>query len=387
MSPTSIPPKPRARAVDPLRVLALSSYPNEAAATRFRLTQYVAPLVERGIVLDVRPFLTPEQFDQLYRHRSRTKVALGLFGSMLRRARDVVTSGRVDAVLVQREAMLLGPPLIEFLISRGLGKPMVLDLDDATYLRYTSPTHGRLADRLKWFGKTDDLIRWARVVTCGNTVIADYVASKGTRATVIPTVVDTDLFRPRSSPERSDPPIIGWIGSHSTFPYLESIFPAIERLARTHRFRLRVVGSGRTEIRIPGVEVECRPWRIDREIEEFRSLDIGLYPIVEDAWSAGKSGFKSIQYLAVGVPFVVSPVGACSKIGESEVTHLAASSPDAWHEAIGTLLGDEDRRRRMGDAGRRHALAHYTVDAQADQLAAAIHDATGRTPDIERRPA
>ena len=38
-------------------VLALSSYPVEAAATRYRLVQYVAALAMRGITLEIRPFL------------------------------------------------------------------------------------------------------------------------------------------------------------------------------------------------------------------------------------------------------------------------------------------------------------------------------------------
>ena len=46
------------------------------------------------------------------------------------------------------------------------------------------------------FGKTNDLIRWAKVVTCGNRSIAEYVTSRGGRARVIPTVVDTERFRP-----------------------------------------------------------------------------------------------------------------------------------------------------------------------------------------------
>ena len=60
----------------------------------------------------------------------------------------------VDAVFVQREAMLLGPPVVEYLIVRVFKKPMILDLDDATY-RYQSPTYGRWAGVLKCFGKTN----------------------------------------------------------------------------------------------------------------------------------------------------------------------------------------------------------------------------------------
>ena len=353
-----------------MNVLALSSHPVEAAATRYRLVQYVAPLAERGIRLDVRPFLDSRVFASLYRRGELARTAVGILGAAVRRLGDVVAARGIDVLLVQREAMILGPPLAEWLMTRVGNCPMVLDLDDATYIAYSSPTYGRLGKVLKWPGKTDRLIRWASVVTCGNRTIAEYVRSQGTYAVVIPTVVDTDRFRPASGPNRRDPSVsvIGWIGTHSTYPYLESIFPALQDLARSHRFLLKVIGSGRDRIRVPGVSVETLDWSLEREVEDFQALDIGLYPIVDDGWSAGKSGFKAIQYMAVGIPHVVTPLGACAEIGESGVTHFCASSRDEWCGALSCLFQDGELRERMGESGRQHALRHYHLSVQAERL-------------------
>jgi glycosyltransferase involved in cell wall biosynthesis len=364
---------------DFMKVLALASYPIEMAATRYRLAQFVAPLMERGIELTIRPFLDSELSASLYKRSEWPRTTLGLLRSAVRRIADVSKASRADVLLVQREAMIFGPPVVEWLATR-LGRcPMVLDLDDAIYVRYLSPTYGRLGSALKWFSKTDDLIRWARVVTCGNRTIAEYVSAKGARASIIPTVVDTEKFRPATGRTDGDEvPVLGWVGTHSTYPYLASIFPALQRLARDFRFRLKVVGAGQDEIELPGVEVESLAWNLEREIADFQSFDIGLYPIVEDEWSAGKSGFKSVQYMAVGIPFVVTPVGACAEIGEPEVTHFAARSPDDWYAALARLLSDESLRRKMGEAGRAHALQYYTVAAQADKLAEALRTAAGK---------
>jgi glycosyltransferase involved in cell wall biosynthesis len=170
-------------------------------------------------------------------------------------------------------------------------------------------------------------------------------------------------------------PVLGWIGTHATYQYLASIFPALQQLARDFHFRLKVVGAGRDEIKVPGVEVENLTWNLGREIADFQSFDIGLYPIIEDERSTGKSGFKSVQYMAVGIPFVVTPVGACAEIGEPDVTHVVARSQDEWCAALARLLLDTEMRREMGVAGRRHALQHYTVASQADKLAAALRAA------------
>lgn len=365
-----------------MKVLALASYPIEAAATRYRLYQFVDPLAERGITLDVRPFLDSQQFKEFYKRAGFGRKALGLMRSALSRLGDIWAASDADVLLVQREAMMFGPPLIEWLATRLARCPMVLDLDDATYVSYTSPTYGRFGSALKWFGKTDDLIRWAKVVTCGNRFIAEYATDKGTRAVVIPTVVDTDRFRPLADATAREPVVLGWIGTHSTFPYLKSIFPALQELARTHPFKLKIVGAGDQSSELDGVEVESLAWSLEREIEDFQSFDIGLYPIDIDQygreWASGKSGFKAIQYMAVGIPYVATPIAACAEIGEAGITHLFATTHEEWRETLAKLISEMGLRRRMGEAGRRHALEHYTVAAQADKLSQALREATGK---------
>ena len=384
-----------------MKVLALASYPKEAAATRYRLEQFVAPLAERGICLTIRPFIDSDLFEQLYRRKSWPRTAIGLMKSALLRSSDVLVARQAEVVLIQREAMIFGPPVIEWLTTRLLKRPMVLDLDDATYVSYTSPTYGDFGKSLKWFGKTDDLIRWATIVICGNRSIAEYVSSKGVRARVIPTVVDTEVFRPACPPANAGGPdndrpvdaggidkpshrtnsrvVLGWIGTHSTLPYLESIFPVLSELARNHDFRLKIVGAGKDEIRIPGVEVENLRWSLEREVQDFQSIDIGLYPIdaslYSGKWAAGKSGFKAIQYMAVGIPYVATPVGASKELGEVGVTHFFASNHQEWRNALAELIVNADKRKQMGAAGRWHVTKNFALPAQADKLAAVLREA------------
>ena len=358
-----------------MKVLALASYPTEAACTRYRVEQFVEPLAERGITMVVRPFMDSALFDSLYQHRSWPGTAAGLMKSALLRLRDVIAATGADVIFIQREAMLFGPPVTEWLVNRVLRRPMVLDLDDATYVPYTSPTYGRFTKALKFFGKTDHLIRWSRTVVCGNQTIAEYVSSKGGHTEIIPTVVDLEKFRPRESRDDSVP-VLGWVGSHSTFPFLESILPALAELAKSHSFKLKIVGSGRAEVSVPGVAVENLEWNLEREVADFRSVDIGLYPLnADNNWTMGKSGFKAIQWMAVGIPYVVTPLGAASEIGESGVTNYFATTHAEWIEKLKLLLDDRDQRRAMGDAGRQYALEHFSVDVQADKLARVLSDA------------
>ena len=362
-----------------MKVLGLASYPVEAAATRYRLQQFVGPLAERGLTLTIRPFLSSSTFATLYQRRAFARTALTLLKSTLMRLSDVALLKQSDVVLLQREAMIFGPPVFEWLAVRVFNRPLVLDLDDATYVSYTSPTYGKFGKALKWFSKTDELIRWAKLVTCGNRAIAEYAESKGALTRIIPTVVDTNVFVPR--PRESNTHItLGWIGTHSTFPYLRAIFPVLQDLAKTHRFSVRIVGAGISSVSIPGVKVEYLEWQLEREVEDFQSVDIGLYPIdpslYAEKWAAGKSGFKAIQYMAVGIPFVAAPVGAMAEIGEAGVTHFHATTADEWFQALGRLLCDPELRRTMGASGRRHVVEHYSLADQADKLARALREAS-----------
>ncbi|MEP6947055.1 MAG: glycosyltransferase, partial [Acidobacteriota bacterium] len=320
----------------------------------------------------MKPFITGDQFSELYTAGHAVNKALSIVGSVARRILEIGDIRNFDVLLVQREAMFLGPALFEWIYKYIGGMPMVLDLDDATYIPYTSPVYGKLGSSLKFFGKTDKLIKRSSAVICGNRFIAEYANKLGAKTTVIPTVVDLELFRPA---EKSDEiPVIGWVGTHSTLAFLETIFPVLTRLAAKHKFVLKIVGAGKDEITVEGVDVINKRWQLDQEISDFQSIDIGLYPlaqtgIVSNDWLMGKSGFKAIQYLAVGIPFVMTPVGVCAEIGDPGETHFNAQTPDEWYAALERLLIDPTARRTMGAEGRKFAEQNFDLNDQADKLA------------------
>jgi hypothetical protein len=120
--------------------------------------------------------------------------------------------------------------------------------------------------------------------------------------------------------------VVGWIGSPTTFPYLEGLAGVLADVARRHPFTLKVSGAGRA-VNFPGVTVREVPWSMADEVSLFNTCDIGVYPLTDDEWSKGKCGFKAIQCMACGVPW--------------------------WHwwASIATSSGCEQlsrRRRRMG---------------------------------------
>lgn len=358
-----------------IKVLALASYPERSAATRFRIAQFAEGLRDREISVELSPFLSDEQFQNLYTRRGVFSKLTGIIRPLIRRMALSKQISQFDVMFVQREAVFFGPAFFENLYLRLKKLPMVLDLDDATYVAYESPTYGKFGSLLKFFGKTDKLIDRSDLVICGNRFIAEYAEKRGAKTVVIPTIVDTEIFRPNE--KEGELPVIGWIGTHSTFPFLESIFPVLSDLSSKHRFKLKVVGAGKEDLVIPGVEVENLRWELSREVEDFRSFDIGVYPMdglgkLDPAWLAGKSGFKAIQYLAVGIPFVMTPIGVCAEIGEEGKTHFNANNSEDWYNSLDALLSDASLRKSMGHEGRKHSLANYSLEHYSNILAESL---------------
>jgi hypothetical protein len=61
----------------------------------------------------------------IYAEPSNPRVIARTLARMLTFLRDIAAIGRPDVVFLQRETELLGPPLAEWLLRRGLGAPVV----------------------------------------------------------------------------------------------------------------------------------------------------------------------------------------------------------------------------------------------------------------------
>jgi glycosyltransferase involved in cell wall biosynthesis len=337
---------------------------------RFRIEQWEPFLSEAGITLEYSPFMTPELSALLKRRRATLRKAVGVLAALRRRYLEALRAGRFDLVYIFREDAILGPAVPAW-IAAARRVPFVFDFDDAVWIRYRSPSNPGFS-RLRWPSKTATYCRHARLVLAGNPELQRYAESAGGHAIVVPTTIDTSKYVVPRRPANA-PPVIGWTGSFSTEAYLETIRPALEELARRHRFRLVVVGGG--AFRLSGAPVEHRPWRADREVEDLSDIDIGVMPLPDNPWERGKCGLKALQYMALGIPPVVSPVGVNSEIVGDGTSGFLAASTTEWVDRLSALLSNDDLRRRIGRAARALVEGEYSAAIHGPRVAHLLREA------------
>lgn len=348
-----------------MRVLALvHGLYDTSPGQRYRIEQWEPLLRERGVEITYEPFECEELNALLYQPGFLGR-KMRLVASGLRRRLTAVRNARnFDLVYVFREAALLGPPIFERFVYQS-GVPMVFDFDDAIFVSYRSPSNGYLS-YLKFAGKTKTICRMASHVMVGNPYLADYARRYNHHVTVVPTTIDTDQYLRAPRPE-PNVPVIGWTGSYSTLQHLDTLRSVFQRLAQRHAFQLKVIGST-SDYKIEGVQVESIKWRSKTEVEDLSNIDIGVMPLPDDPWSRGKCGLKALQFMALGIPTICSPVGVNSEIIQDNQNGLLADSEDDWVEKLSGLLQSGELRQRLGQAGRATVHEKYSAKTQAPRV-------------------
>ncbi len=348
-----------------MRVLAVvPSIYDTSPGQRFRIEQWEPILCESGVEITYAPFENDELRAVLYQGGKVLSKVKAVTRSMKRRSADLSNTSDFDLVYIFREAALLGPPWFERKIAKS-GVPVIFDFDDAVFVSYKSPTNGYLS-YLKFPAKTAEICRLSTHIMAGNQYLADYSRANNPNVTIIPTTIDTDKYAFIDRTEEPETLTIGWSGSFSTIQHLDTIRDVLQELAKTEKFRLRVIGS--PVYKIPGVDTEAIQWRSATEINDLSQIDIGLMPLPDEDWTKGKCGLKALQYMALGIPTICSPVGVNSTIIKDGVNGYLADGRTEWIEKLKRLMHSPELRRELGRAGRKTVEHEYSAKAVAPKV-------------------
>ncbi|MFB2762831.1 glycosyltransferase family 4 protein [Marinobacter shengliensis] len=357
-----------------MKVLLLSKYPRMGASSRLRSLQYLPVLADEGIEVRVSSLFDEKYLRELYEKGRKSKVrSLILY---LKRLFVLLTVFRYDVLWVEYEVFPYLPAFAERLL-RLLGKPYVVDYDDAVFHNYDRS--GSWLIRAFLGKKIDAVMRNAACVVAGNEYLALRARKAGARRIErIPTVVDRERYQ-SVKPDQRKKPVIGWIGSPSTQRYIVDIRDALKRVCDETGACLLLVGAtDSVREQLPGIPVDVVRWTEESEAALVAQMNVGMMPLEDGPWEKGKCGYKLIQYMACGVPVVASPVGVNVEIVNENHCGQLAESVTEWAEALTGILRSRPRQSELGMAGRKAVEQKYSLQVQAPVLAGILRRAAQR---------
>jgi len=335
---------------------------NRSPGQRYRHEQYVPYLEKKGIQCTFSPLLDVEA-DRIFYGSGDTvsKVIIGL-KALLKRFQDLRRVEEFDVVYVYRDAFFFGTFIEKWL--KKSGAKLIYDFDDAIWLMDKNPNQG-FFNRLKTPSKTSKLISLAGRVIAGNEHLADYARQFNSDVQIIPSTIDFSKYEiVKKSKEKI---CIGWTGSFSTIKHFEIALPALKEISQKYGTEIYFKLIGDPSYVNEGLDIRGVEWKSETEAQDLSELDIGLMPLPDDEWSRGKCAMKGLQYMALEIPTIMSPVGVNSDIIQDGENGFLASSTEEWVEKLSILIEDEQLRKRIGKEGRKTVEKYYSVEANKEK--------------------
>jgi glycosyltransferase involved in cell wall biosynthesis len=215
----------------------------------------------------------------------------------------------------------------------------------------------------------------AALVTAGSTFLRDRIAEDypATPVVVVPTAVDTNRYVAGAT-RRAQPFTVGWVGGPASLTdFTEPVLRALRSFVAEAGARVKIVCSEPLDPSLLPSEFEA--WSMDSEVQALQSFDVGIMPLRTGEQSWGRCGLKALQYMAVGLPVVASPIGAAVEIIEPGRSGILAESEEEWTSALRSLASSHQLRAELGRTARTRVVDHYSVATNVTVLVDALERA------------
>lgn len=336
----------------------LLMYPLKTAPSqRFRFEQYFPLLKKHNIVFTTSSFYDHKTYSLLYLKRKRFLFVFRLIMCFFRRCKEMFFLRRYQFIFIQRAASPFGPPIFEWIIRFIYNKKIIYDFDDAIWMpQFKTSAFGKW---MKGYYKVRYICKWSHRVVTGNKYLFEYASKFSKKAYVIPTVVDTDNFKPAVNIQLNNPIRIGWTGSHSTLLYLELLEPVLYRLQKKYNIAICVIANQPPAF--TKAIFEFIPWSETTEVEDLSKIDIGIMPLPLDLWTQGKCGFKALQYMALQKPAIASAVGVNNTIIDNGRNGFLCNNFEDWENALSYLIEHPTTILEFGESARLKVVNDFSL--------------------------
>jgi len=355
-------------------ILFLDCTPIENAGYQYRSKKWAEKLSESGLRCEVNTLFEDRyKFEKLL---SKHNLIDFHIKSMATRLKQCIYARNYKTVIVRRELLLYndyGNLFMEKMLYK-LHNNIILDFDDDISAAKKQPKkitnlYGRLmfeqgnkfSDSFSYYHKfitASDYLK-TKVLNENSSVNPDDIL-------VVPTCVDYDKYEAKKYSAEIKHICFGWIGGNHNYFLLDLLIPILNRLFEKYNFKLLVIGGKKYEANV-NFEIEFIPWSLDTEVESLYKIDVGLMPLEDDLVNRGKSGFKLIQYMGLGIVSVASGITINNEIIDDKINSYVVSSDEEWESVLTEILERRIDFKEMGKLAKQKIENNYTFKANFDR--------------------
>ena len=309
-------------------ITILTKYTSQGASSRYRYFLYINDLLKQDTNIEIDSFLDTSYLHKLYSKQKKNKFKILI--SYIKRLFVLMNSSK--NLIIEYEALPYIPYIIEKTFLKN--KNYILNFDDNVWVNYENKRF------LK--NKFDKLVKNASGVIVANEFLEKKVLKLNNNIIKIPTVIDLDSYKKDDKINKFDKFTLVWIGSPATYKYIKLHALIFKKLSEMIDYKLVIIASkDLSKDKIQSVDMEFYDWSSKTEVDILRRSHIGIMPLDTDMFSQGKSSFKIIQYMAVGLPTIASDVGENCNVVKNNKTGYLVNNQSSWIDAVLELYKDK----------------------------------------------
>jgi len=195
---------------------------------------------------------------------------------------------------------------------------------------------------------------------------------------IMPNSIDFEMWGKTRRASVKGKIVIGWAGGASHNDDLAIIEPAVEHIVKKYpRVEFRFVHGISPNLRgKPGVRWASKFARCDKYPQYVASqgFDIGIAPLVDNAFNRGKSNLRWLECSALGVPCVASRVGNFAETIKDGQDALLCDNTEDFIKNLEILINNKDIRKELGKQAYARVYKDFNVDTTTKRYAEILEE-------------
>ena len=344
------------------KILFICPFPEGVqAGQRLKYEQHFELFKKKGFDITVAPFIDIKTYKIIYKSGYIFSKFKALVKGYYRRFKLINNINNFDLVYIFMWATPFFGATFEKIYVRK-SKKTIYDIEDNVLIKKVNYLN-RFTYYFKSINKINYLINNVDYIISSAPNLSKKIIDLHNISNIqyIPPSLNLQRYN-RIFPLKKDNEInIGWTGTFSSIEFVKIIEPILVKINKVRKIKFIVISNSKYHHN--NINYESIIWSKENEIKDLSKFDIGIYPLpMNDEWVIGKSGLKSLQYMAIGIPSISSNVGNISKIVTNMHDGILVNNNDEWFNMLLRLIDDENLRNNISKNAKIKIKNEYSVE-------------------------